>query len=78
MKISMAQSLCAQHHRENKVFKLIIMLIVLGSLNKAFWEYKAKQTITTIIKGKGKLFMESCHQSHPCLPVKMYVKKTHN
>lgn len=35
MKISMAQSLCVQHQRENKVFKLIIMLIVLGSLNKA-------------------------------------------
>lgn len=73
MKISMAQSLHAQHHRENKVFKLIIMLIVLGSLNKAFWEHKAKQTITTIIKGKGKLFMESRHQSPPRLPLKMYV-----
>lgn len=58
MKISIAQSLCEQHHRENKVFQLIIMVIVLFSVNKAFRGYKVKQAITTLIKGKAKLLME--------------------
>lgn len=60
MEISIAQSLREQHHRENKVFQLIMMVIAHFSVNKAFRGYKAKQAITSIIKGRAKrLLMES-------------------